>query len=89
MVLASATYDAGLFPCMEDLLYHLKAKNFQNRTIGLIENGSWGPVAGKKMTEALESMKNITLVTPTVTIRSTMSEKNVEQMTELAKAIVG
>lgn len=89
MILASATYDAGLFPCMEDLLYHLKAKNFQNRTIGLIENGSWGPVAGRKMTESLESMKNITLVAPMVTIRSTMSERNVEQMTELAKAIVG
>lgn len=89
MILASATYDAGLFPCMEDLLYHLKAKNFQNRTVGLIENGSWGPVAGKKMAEALTGMKDITLITPIITIRSTMSVENVAQMTELAKTIVG
>lgn len=87
MILASSTYDGGLFPCMEDFLNHLKAKNFQNRTIALIENGSWGPVAGKKMKEHLEGMKNISIMEPVITIRSTMSDANLEQMKELAQQI--
>lgn len=87
MILASSTYDGGLFPCMEDFLNHLKAKNFQNRTIALIENGSWGPVAGKKMKEHLEGMKNISIMEPVITIRSTMSDANLEQMKYLAKEI--
>lgn len=87
MILASSTYDGGLFPCMEDFLNHLKAKNFQNRTIALIENGSWGPVAGKKMKEHLEGMKNISIMEPVITIRSTMSDANLEQMKDLAKEI--
>lgn len=87
MILACATYDGGIFPCMEDLLNHLKAKNFQNRTVGLIENGSWGPIAGKKMKESLDGMKNITILEPTITIKSTMSEENIQQMTALAQEI--
>lgn len=89
MILASATYNAGLFPCMENFLFQLKGKNFQNRKIGLIENGSWGPVAGRKMKEALEDMKDISVVEPVVTIRSVMKEENMEQMRELAKELCG
>lgn len=88
MVLACATYDAGLFPCMEDFLSHLKAKNYQKRTVGLIENGSWGPMAAKKMREALEGMKDVTVLEPTVTIKSVMKAENEEAMKALAEALV-
>ena len=49
LVVAAASYDAGVFPCMEDFLHHLKAKNYQKRTVGMIENGSWAPTAAKQM----------------------------------------
>ncbi|MDE7428369.1 MAG: FprA family A-type flavoprotein, partial [Lachnospiraceae bacterium] len=62
LVLAAATYDAGVFPCMESLLAHLKSKNYQKRTVGLVENGSWAPMAGKIMRETLESMKELTVL---------------------------
>lgn len=88
MILACATYDGGLFPCMEDFLHHLKCKNFQNRTIGLIENGSWAPMAGKKMRDFLESMNNITILVPPVTIKSVMTEENVAQMEELSAGLM-
>ncbi len=87
-VLASATYDAGLFPVMQDLLYHLKLKNFQNRKVGLIQNGSWAPMAGKLMTAELEAMKNITLVEPMVTIKSAMKPETVTALDELADAML-
>lgn len=80
MVLAAATYDGGLFPCMEDFLHHLAAKNFQNRKIALLENGSWGPVAAKKMKEILESMKNLTICDTVVTIKSAMKEADKEKI---------
>lgn len=88
LVLACATYDGGLFPCMEDFLHHLKAKNYQKRTIGFIENGSWAPIAAKKMKEVVEGFKDITLVDSVVSIKSTVKAENIEQMKELAKALV-
>ena len=88
LVLASATYDGGLFPCMEDFLMHLKAKNFQKRTVGLMENGSWAPVAAKKMRDILEGMKDITICEPVVTIKSTMKEDTRKVMEELADQLV-
>lgn len=88
LVLASATYDASLFPCMEDFLYHLKIKNFQNRKAAIVENGSWAPMAGKHIRTYLEGMKNIELVGDTVTIRSTMSGKNLEELNALADALL-
>lgn len=88
LVLASATYDASLFPCMEDFLYHLKIKNFQNRKAAIIENGTWAPMAGKHMKAYLESMKNIELVGDVVTIKSTMSKKNLEELNALADALL-
>ncbi len=88
LVLAGATYDASLFPCMEDFLYHLKIKNFQKRRVALVENGTWAPMAGKHMKAYLEGMKNIELVGDLVTIRSTMSEKNLEELNALADALL-
>lgn len=88
LVLAGATYDASLFPCMEDFLYHLKIKNFQNRKAAIIENGTWAPMAGKHMKAYLESMKNIELVGDVVTIKSTMSKKNLEELNALADALL-
>lgn len=88
MVLASVTYDAGIFPCMEDFLYHLKMKAFQNRKIGFIENGSWAPMAGKIMREQCETMKNITICENMVTIRSAIKEENKKQMAALADELL-
>lgn len=87
LVLASATYDAGLFPCMESFLAHLKAKNYQKRTVGIIENGSWAPMAAKWMKESLAQMKEITVLEPTVTIKSTLNEASNAQLEALAQAL--
>ena len=88
LVVASSTYDGGLFPCMEDFLSHLKAKNFQKRTVALMENGSWAPMAAKKMREYLEGMKEITICEPVVTIKSAMKEDTLKVMDELADKLV-
>ncbi|MDE7232740.1 MAG: flavodoxin domain-containing protein, partial [Lachnospiraceae bacterium] len=88
MVLAAATYDAGVFPCMESLLAHLKSKNYQKRTVGLVENGSWAPMAGKIMRETLESMKEISVLEPVVTIKSTLNEESEAQLRKLAEALI-
>ena len=87
MVLAAASYDGGVFPCMQDFLHHLQSKAFQNRTVGIIENGTWGPTAGRTMKGILETMKNITIVEPMVTIRSTMKESDLPAMEALADVI--
>ena len=71
-------------PCMEDFLYHLKMKNFQNRKAAVIENGSWGPVAGKLMSDALAALKNVTVYENKVTIKTTVNEKNEAELSELA-----
>ena len=88
LVAASATYDGGLFPCMEDFLSHLKAKNFQKRKVALIENGTWAPMAGKLMRAAFESMKQITLLEPMVTIPSAMKEQQVAELDKLAESLL-
>jgi len=88
LVLASSTYDGGLFPCMEDFLSHLKSKNFQKRTVALMENGTWAPMAAKKMREYLEGMKEITICEPVVTIKSAMKEDTLKAMEELAEKLV-
>ena len=88
LVLASSSYNAGLFPPMKQFLEHLKERNYQNRTVGIIENGSWAPSAGKCMKATLEEMKNLNVIEPIITIKSTMSEENVSQMEELAEKIL-
>lgn len=87
MVLAAASYDAGVFPIMQDFLHHLQSKAYQNRTIGLIENGSWAPTAAKTMRSILDTMKNITIVEPVVTIKSTLKENDIPALEELADAL--
>lgn len=88
MVTACATYDGGLFPCMEDFLCHLKSKNYQKRTVGLMENGSWGPMAAKKMREYFDGMKDITICDQVVTIKSTVKEDTVKAMEALADELL-
>lgn len=87
MVLAAASYDAGVFPIMQDFLHHLQAKTFQNRTVGLIENGSWAPTAARTMRNILETMKNITIVEPVVTIKSVLKETDIPALDQLADAL--
>lgn len=88
LILASSSYDGGVFCPMETLLNHLKSKNFQNRDIALIENGTWAPSAIKVMKGILEPMKNIRIMEPSITIRSTLSEKNKEELQILLESIM-
>lgn len=88
MVVMAPTYDGNLFPCMEDFLYHLKIKTYRKRKVGVVENGSWAPMAGKLMKAHLETMKNIEICEPTVTIKSVMKEADAEKMEELAAAML-
>lgn len=89
MVLAASSYNAGVVPCMEDFLHHLKGKNFQKRTVALVENGSWAPSAVRAMKEILSQMKDIAVVEPTVTIRGAVKESDVEALEKLAEGLVG
>ena len=88
MVLAASSYDAGVFTPMHDFLYRLQAKGYQQRTVGLIENGSWAPSAGRVMKEMLGAMKNVTLVEPMVTIRSRMHAEDLPKLEALADAML-
>lgn len=88
LVLACPTYDGDIMPVMHDFLQHLKAKNYQNRKVAFIENGSWAPVAGRKMKEAMQQMKDITLVDPVVTVESTVKADTISQLTSLAEALI-
>ncbi len=84
LVLAGVTWDGGLMPCMEDLLYHLTMKNVQNRKIAIIENGSWAPMAGKHIRQAVEKLKNIEIYDNTITIKTCMNTKNKEELSNLS-----
>ncbi len=87
LVFASSTYNAGIFTPMETLLLELKAHNFQNRTVAVIENGTWAPTAGKQMKEILGAMKNMTILEEGFTVKSALKEAQMEQVEALAKAI--
>ena len=88
LVVACATYDGGLFPCMEDFLHHLKAKNYQKRTVALIENGSWAPMAAKQMKAFFETLKNISICENIVTIKSTVKQETKTALSELADTLL-
>lgn len=88
LVLASITYDGGLFPCVESFIAHLKNKNYQNRTVAFIENGSWAPLAAKKMKAELESCKNLTFLNNTVSIRSALKDADMKQLENLADELL-
>lgn len=87
LVLAASSYDAAVFPSMELFLLELSHKNFQNRKIALMENGSWAPTAAKTMMKYIEQMKNITLIEPVITLKSRMNAQNEEQMKDLAEQL--
>lgn len=84
LVVAAPSYDANVFPPMYDFLHHLQLKGYQKRRVGIIENGSWAPCAGRVMREMLEQMKEIEIVEPMVTIRSRMKAENIPTMEALA-----
>ena len=88
LIIASPTYDAGLFPTTETFLRRLKHKNYQKRRIAIIENGSWAPMAAKYMKEIVKDLKEIDLIEQTVTIKTKMTDENIEQMKSLAKEIL-
>ena len=88
MILAGATYDGGVFSPMEDFLHRLQHKGYQNKTVGLIENGSWAPLANKVMKDLLSPMKNITICENTVTIKSTYKDENLEAINNLIEEII-
>ncbi|MDD3334813.1 MAG: FprA family A-type flavoprotein [Eubacteriales bacterium] len=87
-VFLSATYNAGIFPAMETLLNDLKAHGLRNRKVALVENGSWAPAAGKLMKAVLESMKDIQMVEPMVSVRSALREEQLAQLTTLARELL-
>ena len=88
LVLAAASYDGGVFPCMEDFLHHLKAKTYRNRKAGLLENGTWAPSAARTMRGILEEMKGITLCEKVVSIRSTLKESDEAELAALAEELL-
>ena len=88
IILAASSYDAGVFPPMHSFLHHLQDKAWQKRKVGLIENGSWAPSAGRVMKGMLETMKEIEIVEPVVTIRSRMKPADLPALQALADAIL-
>lgn len=88
LVVAAASYDASVFPPMYDFLHHLQLKGYQKRRVGLVENGSWAPCAGRIMTGMLEQMKDIEIVQPMVTIRSRMKQADIPVLEALAEAML-
>ena len=88
MVMAAASYDAGLFTPAYDFLHKLQAKSYQNRKVALIENGTWAPSAGRVMKEMFAAMKNVEIVGDMVTIKSTMSPADIPALEALADAIL-
>lgn len=88
LVIASITYDTGIFPTMANFLYRIKSKGLKNRTVGIIENGSWAPKAAGIIKETLAELENITLIEPVVTIKSALNEDSEAKLDELAAALV-
>lgn len=88
LVVAASSYDAGVFPVMHDFLYHLQIKNYQKRRLGIVENGSWAPTAGRVMRAMIEQLKDCEIVEPMVTIRSRMKEADLPQLELLAQAML-
>lgn len=87
LVVASPTYDGSIMPVMEDFIYHLKIKAYQKRTVAIIENGSWAPMAGKLMRHQFEAMKDITVLDNMVTIRSTVKASDIDNLEKLAEEL--
>ena len=89
LVLATTTYNADLFPFMREFIHELTERGYKKRKIGIIENGSWAPMAAKKIKEAFSSSSEIAFLENTVTIRSALSEENRKEITYLAMELLG
>ena len=87
LVLATTTYNGDIFPFMKEFIHHLTERNYQNRTVGLIENGSWAPTAAKTMRKMLENSKNLTFTETSVKILSALSAESEAQIEALAKEL--
>ena len=87
LVLATTTYNADIFPFMKQFIDHLTERNYQNRTLGFIENGTWAPAAAKTMKGMFEKSKNINYIDTTVTLRSAMTEENAEAIERMAEEL--
>ena len=87
LVLATTTYDGGIFPAAEEFILHLKAKTYRNRTVGFIENGTWAPMAAKLMRAQFEGMKEIAFAEPVVTLKSAVKDDTREAIEALAEAL--
>ena len=88
MIIAASSYNAGVFPPMAHFLNAIKDRNYQNRTVGIVENGSWAPSAGKSMKAIVSEMKQINLIEPIVTINSTMKEANITELKNLVESMM-
>lgn len=88
LVVAASSYDGGLFTPMYEFLHRLQIKGYTKRTVGIIENGSWAPTAGRVMKEMLQQMKDVNILEPVVTIKSRMKETDIQALTDLADAIL-
>ncbi len=87
LVLATTTYNADIFPFMKEFIHHLTERNYQNRTVALLENGTWAPMANKVMTKMLEGSKNLTFTQTSVTIRSALNSESESAIRALAKEL--
>ena len=87
LVLAASSYNAGVFPFMKTFIDHLTERNFQNRTVALMENGTWAPSAAKTMLKLLENSKNLTMAETTVSIRSELDDQSREKLAALAEEL--
>ena len=88
LVLASPTYDGDVFPYMATFMHHLKSKNFQNKTVGFIENGTWAPMAASVMMKEMASLKNMKLIEEKVSIKSALKKEDVAALESLAEALL-
>ena len=88
MIVCAASYDAGLFPPAHSFIHHLQDKAWQKRRVGLVENGSWAPSAGRVMKEMFSSMKDVEIIEPVVTIRSRMKDSDIPALEKLAESIL-
>ena len=88
MIVCAASYDGGVFPCMQDFLHHLQTKAYQKRKVGIMENGSWAPTAARTMKGILENMKEVEIVEPVVTIKSTLKDGDIPALEKLAEVML-
>ena len=89
LCLATTTYNGDIFPFMRTFIEHLTERNYQNRTVGFIENGSWAPIAAKVMKGMFEKSKNLTFTEKTVTVNSALTDENLNDIAALAEQLRG